>query len=73
MPARLTPTDYLSIHSGIQDKPADFRLLRARLSLAKCGTLDPDHILHSFLSGFSNTRQARVRFRCPFVPGAQKC
>ena len=40
---RLTPTKHLPILSGIQ--PAELRRLGAALSLAKRGTLDPDHIL----------------------------
>ena len=43
----------------------------ATLSLAYCGSLDPDHILHGLLSGSSDTRQVRLRSRCPFVPDAQ--
>ena len=42
----------------------------ATLSLAYRGSLDPDHILHGLLSGFSDTRQVRLRSRRPFVPGA---
>ena len=42
----------------------------ATLFLAYCGSLDPDHILHGLLSGSSDTRQVRLRSRCPFVPGA---
>ena len=38
------------------------------LSLAYCGSLDPDHILHGLLSGSSDTRQVRLRSRRPFVP-----
>ena len=37
-----SPTDYLRILSRIQ--PAELRRLGATLSLAKRGTLDPDHI-----------------------------
>ena len=43
----------------------------ATLSLAHCGSLDPDHILYGLLSGSSDTRQARLRSRRPFVPGAR--
>ena len=43
----------------------------ATLSLAYRGSLDPDHILYGLLSGSSDTRQARVRSRGPFVPGAR--
>ena len=66
---RPTPTDHLPILSGIQ--PAELRRLGARLSLAYRGSLDPDHILHYLLSGSSDTRQARLRFRRPFVPAAR--
>ena len=41
---RPTPTYHQPILSGIQ--PAELRRLKATLSLAKRGTLDPDHILH---------------------------
>ena len=43
----------------------------ATLSLTHRGSLDSDHILHGLLSGSSNTRQARLRSRRPFVPGAR--
>ena len=62
-----TPTDHLL--SGIQ--PAELCQMGATLSLAYCGSLDPDHILHGLLSGSSDTRQVRLRSRRPFVPGAQ--
>ena len=42
----------------------------ATLSLAHRGSLDPNHILIGLLSGSSDTRQVRLRSRCPFVPGA---
>ena len=45
--------------------------MRATLSLAYRGSLDLDHILHGLLSGSSDTRQVRLRFRRPFVPGAR--
>ena len=66
---RPTPTDHLPILSGIQ--PAELRRMRATLSLAYCGSLDPDHILHGLLSGSADTRQVRLRSRRPFVPGAR--
>ena len=44
--------------------------MRATLSLAHRGSLDPDHILNGILSGSSDTRQVRLRSRRPFVPGA---
>ena len=43
----------------------------ATLSLAYRGSLDHDHILHGLLSGFSDTRQVRLRSRRPFVPGVR--
>ena len=66
---RPTPTDHLPILSGIQ--PAELRRLGATLSLAYCGSLYPDHILYDLLSGSSDTRQVRLRSRCPFVPAAR--
>ena len=66
---RPTPTDHLSVLSGIQ--PAELRRLGATLSLAYRGSLDTDHILYDLLSGSSDTRQVRLRSRRPFVPGAR--
>ena len=43
----------------------------ATLSLAYRGSLDPDHILYILLSESSDTRQARLRSRRPFVPAAR--
>ena len=65
---RLIPTDHLPVLSGIQ--PAEFRRMEATLPLAHRGSLVPDHILYGLLSGFSDTRQVRLRSRRPFVPGA---
>ena len=62
-----TPMDHLL--SGIQ--PAELCQMGVTLSLAYCGSLDPDHILHGLLSGSSDTRQVRLRSRRLFVPGAQ--
>ena len=45
--------------------------MRATLSLAHCGSLDPDHILYGLLSGSSDTRQVRLRSRRPFVSAAR--
>ena len=64
-----TPTDHLPVLPGIQ--PAELHRLRATLSLAYRGSLDPDHILHGLLSGSSDTRQMRLRSRRPFVPAAR--
>ena len=66
---RPTPTDHLPVLSGIQ--PAELHRMGATLSLAHRGSLDPDHILYSLLSGSSHTRQVRLRSRCPFVPAAR--
>ena len=66
---RLTPTDYLPVLSGIQ--PAELRRMEATLFLAHLGSLDPDYILHGLLSGSSDTRQMRLRYRRPFVPAAR--
>ena len=61
-----TLTDNLPILSGIQ--PAELCRMGATLSLAYCGSLDPNHILHGLLSGSSDTRQVRLRSRHLFVP-----
>ena len=66
---RPTPTDHLPILSGIQ--PAELRRMGGTLSLAHCGSLDPDHILYGLLNGSSDTLQVRLRSRPPFVPGAR--
>ena len=66
---RPTPTDHLPVFSGIQ--PAELRRMGATLSLAYRGSLDPNHILYVLLSGSSDTRQARLRSRRPFVPVAR--
>ena len=63
-----TPTDHLPVLSGIQ--PAELCRMGATLSLAYHGSLDPNHILHGLLSGSSDTCQARLRSRRPFVPVA---
>ena len=64
-----TPTDHLPVLSGIQ--PAELCQLEATLSLAHCGSLDPDHILYGLLSGPSDARQVRLRSRSPYVPAAR--
>ena len=66
---RPTPTDYLTILSGIQ--PAELRRMGATLSLNHRGSLDPNHILHGLLSGSSDTHQARLRSRRLFGPAAR--
>ena len=64
-----TPMDHLPVLSGIQ--PAELCRMGATLSLAYCGSLDSDHILHGLLSGSSDNRQVRLRSKHPFVPGAR--
>ena len=64
-----TPMDHLPILSGIQ--PAELHQQGVTLSLAQCGSLDPDHILYGFLCGFSDTHQVRLRSRCLFVSDAR--
>ena len=64
-----TPMDHLPILSGIQ--PTELHQMGETLSLAHHGSLDPDHILYGLLSGSSDTRQVRLRSRCPFVPAVQ--
>ena len=66
---RPTPTDHLPMVSNIQ--PAEFCRLIATPSLAYRGYLDPDHILYSLLSGFSDALQERLKSRRPFVPAAR--
>ena len=41
------------------------------LSLAHCGSMDPNHILYGLLNGSSDNRQVRLRSRRPFVPVAR--
>ena len=60
-----TPIDHLPVLSGIL--PAKLCRMKATLSLAYCGSLDPDHILHGLLSGSSDTGQVRLKSRRPFV------
>ena len=50
---------------------AELRRMGATLSLARRGSLDPDHILYGFLSGPSDNCQVRLRSRRPFVPAAR--
>ena len=66
---RPTPTDHLPVLSGIQ--PAELCRMRATLSLAYRGSLDPDHIMHGLLSVSSDTGRVRLESRRPFVPGAR--
>ena len=66
---RPTLMDRLPILSDIQ--PAELRRMGATLSLAHRGSLGPDHILYGLLSGFSDTRQVRLRSRRPFMSTAR--
>ena len=59
----------LTIRSGIQ--PVELCRLGVTLSLNYCGSLDPDHILYSFLRWYSNACKERLRSRHPFVPVAR--
>ena len=42
------------------------------LSLAYCGSLDPDHILYELLAGSPDGHRERLKSRRPFVPTAWK-
>ena len=64
-----TPTNHQPIFSRIN--PAELCQLGATLSLAYCGSLDPDHMLHGILSESSDVCQERLRSRHLFVPAAQ--
>ena len=66
---RPTPTDHLPVLSDIQ--PAELCRMGATLSLAYCGSLDPNHILYDLLSGSSDTGQVRLRSRRPFASAAR--
>ena len=63
---RPTPTDHRPILSRIH--PTQLRQPRATFSLTYRGSLNPDHIMYGFLSGFSDARQEILRSRRPFVP-----
>ena len=65
---RPTPTVHLPILSGIQ--PTELRRWGATLSLAKRGTLDPDHVLQHKLAGLPDV--PRERPRRSFMPAALK-
>ena len=67
---RPTPTDHLPNLSGIQQ--AVLRRLGATLSLAKRGTLDPDHILHGQLAGLLDVPREKLKSRRPFAPASRK-
>ena len=65
----LTPTDNLTILSGIQ--PAEFCQLGATLFLAYCESLDPNHILCGLYKWVLRYLPGEIRSRLPFVPAAQ--
>ena len=60
---RPTLTDHLPVLSDIN--PAELRRLGETLSLAHSGSLDPDHILYSILSGSSDT-PSETKIKTPF-------
>ena len=67
----LRPTwDHLPTFSGIQ--PAELCRSGATLSLARGGTLDPDHILQGQLARPPDLPQDRLKSRRPFVLAALK-
>ena len=67
---RPTPTDNLSVLSGIQ--PAKLHRQGATLSLANRSSLDPGHILHGQLTEPQVAGKERLKSRPLFVPTAQK-
>ena len=67
---RPTPTHHHPILSGVQ--PAELRRLRATLSSARRGTLDPDQILHCQLAGLPDFPLERLKSRRPSVSTAWK-
>ena len=67
---RPTPTDNISVLSGIQ--PAELRRQEATLSLANRSSLDLGHILHGQLSKQQAASKERLKSRNSFVPAAQK-
>ena len=52
----------------LRHPPAELHRLKATLSLAHRGFLDPDHILYGLLNGSLDTNQERIRSGRPFVP-----
>ena len=66
---RPTPTDHQPVLLGIH--PTELRRLGATLSLVYCASLNPDHILYDLLNGSSDTHQAKLRSKRPFVPAAR--
>ena len=65
-----TPTDHQPILLCIQ--PVKLRRLGVTLSLAKSGTLYPDHILHGQLAGLPDMPRERLKSRRSFVPAVRK-
>ena len=62
--------DCLPVPAGVQ--PAELCRLGATLSLAYCGSLDPDHILYGLLAGPPDAHRKRLKSRRPFVCAAQR-
>ena len=67
---RPMPKDHLPILPGIQ--PVELRRLGETLSLARRGTLDPDHILLGQPAGLPDLPQERLKSRRPFAPASWK-
>ena len=67
---RLTPTDNLPVHSGIQ--PAELRRQGATLFLANRSSLNPGHILHGQLTEPQAASKKRLKSRHQFAPAARK-
>ena len=67
---RPTPTDNLSVLSGIQR--AELRRQEATLSLANCSSSGPGHILHAKLTEQQTASKERLKSRHLFAPAARK-
>ena len=63
---RPTPTNHLSILSGIQ--PVELRRLRATFSLAKRCTLDLDHIFHNQVGGSLDVHKENLKSNAHLCP-----
>ena len=58
-----TPTDHLPVLSGIQ--PAELCQMGATLSLAHCGSLDPDHILYGLIKWVLRYLPSETKIQTP--------
>ena len=58
-----TPTNHLPVLSGIQ--PAELCRMGATLSLAHCGSLDPDHILYCFFKWVLRYLPSETKIQMP--------